>query len=705
MKKLLILGVLAAGAAWSLQGSAVGHGGTYRGPGDTVPPGGGGGGGGGGPANPGPSGPTAPGPSNPGAPGPSTPGGAGAAPGAATSGPVTGATESGVDLTKWEFWWGFNKEPYLNLKSFLHSGNILTGSDDFYLGHGTKDQAKDNLRPSPEEIRNKVVPALLKVLEDERANDIIDSSLIALAKIGDVTDAGGTSDFQASIAKFLDNSSQQIAETAAIALGILADEDAIPMLTGLLKDEPPGRKLVGKAEVPVRTRAFAAYGLGLIAYRSSSNETRQKIAYTLVDILNQPQFAQRDIKVAAMTAFGLCPIDSAPEATPTEEDLKDPNKPWVLSREKQLEFLLDYFDPAKEQANKNTRHWFVRAHAPAAMARLLDGQGEEQRAKVATALLGGIDKFSQEQREIQMSCALALGQVADASDDGKDDIDTKVRAELTRLAEEGEVQARRFALISLAQSGARPGSGDKGLDGADEVVRKLTEVLSRGKAGIQSWAGLAIGVLCRGQYDASIPQSEAALKALATIAADCKRPEDIGAYALGLGIAKYVAAHEVLSDRLEFFTGRDEAQGYVAVALGLMGDRTDIAHIQGIVRSSKYKPELLREAAIALGLLGDKELVPELIKMLENANSLSAQAAISTALGSIGDSRSLDPLVAMLLNKQLTDTARGFSAAALGIVCDKENFPWNSKISTNINYRANTVTLTGEGGTGILDLL
>ena len=42
---------------------------------------------------------------------------------------------------------------------------------------------------------------------------------------------------------------------------------------------------------------------------------------------------------------------------------------------------------------------------------------------------------------------------------------------------------------------------------------------------------------------------------------------------------------------------------------------------------------------------------------------------------------------------------------ALGIVADKEALPWNSKISTNINYRVNTTTLTGNEATGILDIL
>jgi HEAT repeat protein len=92
--------------------------------------------------------------------------------------------------------------------------------------------------------------------------------------------------------------------------------------------------------------------------------------------------------------------------------------------------------------------------------------------------------------------------------------------------------------------------------------------------------------------------------------------------------------------------------------------------------------------------------------MLGDASALSSQAAISSALGFIGDARSIDPLITMLQDKQKTDRARGFAAVALGIVSDKEDLPWNTKISVNINYRANTTTLTAaDTGTGILDIL
>ena len=100
-----------------------------------------------------------------------------------------------------------------------------------------------------------------------------------------------------------------------------------------------------------------------------------------------------------------------------------------------------------------------------------------------------------------------------------------------------------------------------------------------------------------------------------------------------------------------------------------------------------------------------RDLVPDLVRMLEAAHGYSSQAAIASALGFIGDTRSIDPLVKMLRRKDITDSARGFAAVALGIVADKDPLPWNSRISANIDYRANTTTLTSPESTGILDIL
>jgi len=717
MKRLLLLGALLSAGMLGMQDLASAHGGTYRGPGDTVPPGGGGGGGGGGPATPGPGGPSSPGGSGPSSPGPASPGGPAGGPGSSGSGPSTGGgVETGIDLEVWDFWWGFNKDPYLNLKAKIHDQGVLTGSSDFFLGHGEKEQAKDSLRPSEAQIRDQVVPALLRALEKERNNDILTGAMIALAKIGDVQDESGDSKFEGAISAFLKDGNQEIAETAAVALGVLANDASVPTLVALLKDTPEGRRLVGgKTEVPYRTRAFAGYGLGLIGFRTENNAVRQQIAANLFDVLNSPHFSTRDIKVACMTALGLTPIDVVEDETVAAEASKALAVEWAVeegsatsagSRHAQLTWLADYLALENERANKTSRHYFVRAHAPISMARLAASVSADKRADykamVWEALEPVVANHTKYNKHVQQSAVLGMGIVGDAD---ADETDVKLRKELVRLIKDGDPQGRRFALIGIGQAGGRPGEGEKMLDGTVSMRGELLKQMTKGKTRMKSWAALGVGVLGRQLLDNDQTPDAAAGSALRTAAVECKNPADAGAYLLALGLRRDLESRQIVVDKMSFFKGSDEARGYAAVALGLMEDRSSIEAIQDVIKNSKYKPALLKQAAIGLGLLSDKELVPELIKMLKEAKGLATQAALSSALGAIGDSRSIDPLIGMLEDKQITETARGFAAVALGIVCDKEPLPWNSKISTNINYRANTTTLTGENGTGILDIL
>ena len=308
-----------------------------------------------------------------------------------------------------------------------------------------------------------------------------------------------------------------------------------------------------------------------------------------------------------------------------------------------------------------------------------------------------------ERNEIQQSCVLALGLVGDAD---SDEIDAKIRAALASVPEDiNDQQARNYAMISMAKVGGTPGNGDIEA-GLDEVSKFLIKHISSGKASLQPWAGLAIGVLCNELRTAGLePAVMVELKeALRTTLAAEKDDQKIGAYAIGAGIAGDVEAKAILLRHLDELSAV-EPRGYVAVALGLMGDRDSIAPVQKVVGESKYRPDLLKQAAVGLGLLGDKELVPELVKMLNEATGLATQAAIASALGRIGDRRSIDPLVAMLQNKELTASARGFAAVALGIVAERERLPWNSKIGVDLNYRAATATLNDQNGTGILNIL
>ena len=165
-----------------------------------------------------------------------------------------------------------------------------------------------------------------------------------------------------------------------------------------MKDEPDGRKEVGSSQVSIRTRAFAAFGLGLIGYVAGDNTVRQDIAEHLIDVLESPHFSRRDVKVGAMTGLGLTAIDVLPADAAVENVEGDTsNRKHVLSRQSQVDYIINYFDPEQARANKETRHWFVRAHAPTAIARLMDGAPEGTKDAVVAKLLDGISKHSKEE--------------------------------------------------------------------------------------------------------------------------------------------------------------------------------------------------------------------------------------------------------------------------------------------------------------------
>lgn len=58
----------------------------------------------------------------------------------------------------------------------------------------------------------------------------------------------------------------------------------------------------------------------------------------------------------------------------------------------------------------------------------------------------------------------------------------------------------------------------------------------------------------------------------------------------------------------------------------------------------------------------------------------------------------------MLFDSSLGELPRAFAAVALGGVADKEPLPWNSKLATDTNYRAQVETLSNKA-TGVLDIL
>jgi HEAT repeat protein len=615
-----------------------------------------------------------------------------------------GGGDTGPDLTLWSFWWEFNKEPYLNLKARIGEGGTETGTEGFFLGHGAKSQGKDSFKPTQEQIRQRIVPALIQALQKETNNDIVTGCMIALAKIGDAPSETGESEFEKIIKPFLKDKNQEISETAAVALGILANPKSIPTLANLLRDNAEGRADVGQSEVNYRTRAFAAYGLGLIGYKTSSEDRRVEIIQILRQVLETDSTRTRDLKVSCVIAMGLVPLETMEASAPAPEkpDKKGALPPPETSRRAQLDYLLAFLQ-------NEDNNYLVRAHCPTALARLLKGLPpelqKEYRAKIAGDLIERMGSKKKEQHEVVQSCVLALGLIG--TNDGADPLDKRVRETLAAVPKDiSDQQARNYAMIALAKIGGTLGAKDTET-GIKEISDALIGQLADGKSSAKPWAGLACGVMASALAKSSQQSGKILALQLAVRGAldDEKNPSNLGAFAISVGIMGDVEAKQTLMKRLD--SEKDEsARGYVAVGLGLMNALDAVDQINKIVDESKYRPDLLKQAAIALGLLGDKQLVDKLTTHLKDAKGLATQAALSSALGFIGDYRSIDPLVTMLQDDNLTERARGFAAVALGIVADKEPLPWNSKIGLDLNYRASTQTLTDQSaGTGILDIL
>ncbi|MBM3977415.1 MAG: hypothetical protein FJ299_10540 [Planctomycetes bacterium] len=674
------------------------HGGTYRGPGDTLPPGAGGGVGGTSPT--GPLGPGANGTgSNPsGTPGvsgdrtPGIPGG---------SNPLSNGSQTylpgGTDLSKWTFWWEFNKDPYLLLKQALEHSQSTAG-EAFFDPRGAA-RVKSTWRPTRPQIEGTIVPALLEALTGESNNDILTSCAMALAKIGDTRTETGESAVLNALSAQLSSNVQEVSETAVIALGILGDKAAVPLLLELLEDTPAARERIGKREVNYRTRSFAAYGLALSGRASGDLELQQRIVEALFRTLDADRASTRDVEVACVIALGLLPIDEALAYEPVDGARDGASAPPSIYRRGQILRLARLLEDDK-------RHEITRAHVPAALARLCERLAPERaaamKAELAPRMLRRLERAVREKAPVVQSIVYALGAFGD---DDADPLDAQIRRTLIEAGSSRvDPQTAYFSRIALAYAAARPGSGPRAGEGTQEAWRHFArELAGKTRSDARAWNALGAGVLGRRlrEQGRTVVELGESLRAEASAA---RGEEEFAAVAIALGILGEPESARLLRERLR--KSNTETQGYVCVALGMLQCMEARPEVAALVEGARYKPELLKQGAIALGLLGDKEAGNRLVGMLESTNTLAAQAALVQALGFIGDRDSVTPLIELLRDKTRTPLGRAFAAAALGAIADQRSLPWNSSIAIDLNYRASTETLNQpDTGNGILNIL
>ena len=84
------------------------------------------------------------------------------------------------------------------------------------------------------------------------------------------------------IAGKLSSSSQSIAETAVLALGLLARDEDLDALAHVALGDDTGATLVRATEIPWRTRAFALHALALLRAHTANEVVRERVEALLV---------------------------------------------------------------------------------------------------------------------------------------------------------------------------------------------------------------------------------------------------------------------------------------------------------------------------------------------------------------------------------------------------------------------------------------
>ena len=183
----------------------------------------------------------------------------------------------------------------------------------------------------------------------------------------------------------------------------------------------------------------------------------------------------------------------------------------------------------------------------------------------------------------------------------------------------------------------------------------------------------------------------------------------LGAYSIAMGLRGTPDAAPRLLKKLD--QARDEdARGYVAMSLGMVGAREAIESLQETLVDAEEQPLLQTRTGLALGMLGDESVAESLLevldKSLDDEEGEARQIAAVSALGYIGDKRGVEILCEIVMDKEdkYSVAVRESAVVALGLCGDRTSRPWRTMLTLGSNYLANTKTLTSGDGTGVLDL-
>jgi HEAT repeat protein len=261
-----------------------------------------------------------------------------------------------------------------------------------------------------------------------------------------------------------------------------------------------------------------------------------------------------------------------------------------------------------------------------------------------------------------------------------------------------------LSLIALAEAAARRGTGEGPYEGLEPTRRALQRNVKSSRGETQAWSALALGILEESSGTRGEVASPETARILMGALEKTRSSEVAGALVIAMGMARDPAVSEMLLERFES-TGDSFMQAYTALAMGMIGIPAAIEPIRRVLSSSTSQPFVVENASISLALLGDQETGSRLFSVLERASNPRVQSSVASAMGWIRDPRPLGDLCTMMADNRRNDTARAWTAVAIGRMCDEDRWPWVGRYSVNILYDVAFPTLLEPiYETGLLDL-
>lgn len=456
---------------------------------------------------------------------------------------------------------------------------------------------------------------------------------------------------QAALTKALSSDNRSIASAAAVALGKSGDPEEAAALVRVLLDE----------ERPQTVREGAALGLGLLP-RDAERGGRLALR-TLEDLGSNPRETDR---LRAMCVYALGLRGDTASIPYLLEAAAGGGATWdipaagvsalgLAGHEMLLPDLLDMLEGPRRARNREAVR---RAYAAQALAMLGDVRA------VPTLREAALDTEEHARR----SAVLALGAVADASDDKTTDV------LLHQLNNSRDIATRCVAALSL------------GRIGSERAAPALRYSYRKGSLRLRPFAAIGLGLLAR---HAGLEDSTQCLLYDLRNRAD---PQLRASLCVAVGLAAEKGAASILGDIVE---GDDPIglRAHAAFSLGLIGEREESPELLRRVLSETRAPELQREVSLALGLLGDRAALGILEGLVRHGGSAYVQGSAAVAVGRIGGKESVDPLVSLLEDELEPDMGRAMAAVGLGLVLDRSEGRRMARIAGDLNWWLFTPTV------------